>query len=191
LVKAWAASREAASDFIIAERYRVVEIAPWPAASGAASSPDALQYRLLVQDMNNHHEELAIPMTQAGLKFTDKLLLPAQIRRAHDLLSQHLLHTHGDSSVKPMIASREGIGRNATLITYATISAAITAGSITDTAQLDKALQAMVVEGRQARRQGYIHTDEQLAQLRETLIGDLFNAAAPDTMPAGSSRQNT
>ncbi|MEB0133868.1 hypothetical protein QN362_00825 [Actimicrobium sp. CCC2.4] len=191
LAKAWAASQETASDFIIAERYLVVGIAPWVAAPGAASSADALQCRLVVKDVNKHHEELVIPMTQVGLKFTDKLLLPAQIRRAHDLLNQHLLHTHGDSTVKPMIASREGIGRNATLITYATINEAITAGTITDTAQLDEALHAMVVEGRQARRQGYIHSEEQLAQLRATPLADFFDEAAPDAMPAGPSRQNT
>ncbi|MDY7572996.1 hypothetical protein [Actimicrobium sp. CCI2.3] len=49
---------------------------------------DFLRYELSVFDRDTGME-ITVPLTQAGLKFSDKLLRPAEIRRANSLLNAH------------------------------------------------------------------------------------------------------
>jgi protein tyrosine phosphatase len=117
-------------------------------------------------------DEFTIPITQIGLKFDNAVLKEEDIRAANAALNQHLQHSitsHAQSGTEPIIISRKGVGRNATLIVYHDILPLIRSGQITSDADLDTALQRVIVEGRKARSIHFVHSARQLQELRNAL----------------------
>lgn len=139
------------------------------------SEKDFLRYELSVIDRQSGIE-ITVPLTQAGLRFSDKLLRPAEIRRANSLLNAHqdAVNSCGyaDPSGSPavqLILSQAGSGRNATLITYHKMSHLIENGLVTEDT-LDAVLEEEIDAQRMRRGPGYVHSMEQLASLRTALM---------------------
>ena len=95
------------------------------------SGDDYQRFMLVVTDTRSAEIPapiIRIPITQAGLKFTDRVLDAQHIGRASKLLNDHIacLTVNGAATVNvapsinldQMILSRAGIGRNAALISY-------------------------------------------------------------------------
>ncbi len=136
---------------------------------------DFLRYELSVID-HATGIEITVPLTQAGLKFSDKLLRPAEIRRANSLLNAHQDAVtscgHVDQTGSPpvqLILSRAGSGRNATLISYHNICHLIENRLVTEDT-LDVVLEEEIVAQRMRRGPGYVHSMGQLASLRTALL---------------------
>lgn len=157
----------------LAERYEVIQVEQHP--------PQANHQRVMltVRDLEDSSKTITVPLTQAGLKFTDRLLRQREIETANTLLEDHrqlcvnALAPDGSlPTADPMIISLAGIGRNAVLITYRETLARINAEPTTshlDEHWLDDTLEDIVASGRRDRGPGFIHSDAQLQVLREGL----------------------
>ena len=124
-------------------------------------------YQLTVFDtVDNKH--ITVPLTQAGLKFDQRVLQHKDIERANVLLDQHRTQSgQSGTAPDPMIVSTGGIGRNATLITYRQVLARMGSGS--NPADLMAEIEAAVQDGRRDRGRGFIHSEEQMKELHTAL----------------------
>jgi hypothetical protein len=140
---------------------------------------DFLRHVLVAEDTwSKPPQVVRMPITQAGLKFSGRKLCVDEIQRASTLLDEHnawlnennalLALPANPADADKMILSFAGIGRNATLITYRVISAAIDDGKVTEES-LDFALNAEIWPNRVRRGPRYVHTPDQLVQLRAAL----------------------
>lgn len=151
---------------------------------------DFLRYELKVADLYDG-STVTVPLTQAGLKFSNKLLRPEEIRRASVLLDAHqdavMSYGHAERTELPvqLILSRAGAGRNATLICYQKIARLIENRQVT-AATLDLALEGEIDAGRIRRGSGYVHSIDQLASLRSALLDKV--AAIPPREPPVAAR---
>ncbi|GAA4025735.1 hypothetical protein GCM10022212_24510 [Actimicrobium antarcticum] len=158
---------------LIGGRYRL-ESVERTAGKNADDGSDFLRAEVLVIDTWSTAlpaAPLRIPITQAGLKFTDRLLRVEQIERASALLDAHndqCLTPDTPEAADKMVLSFAGIGRNATLITYRVLRDAIARGELTQDT-LDAALDAEITANRARRGPGYVHSIEQRNELREAL----------------------
>lgn len=156
-------------EIIIGNRYRVIPTKRENTADHIASYD--LQIRALASN-----EEFTLPITQIGLKFDNAVLEAEEIRAANAALDQHLQHGasyHLGSGKEPIIISRKGVGRNATLIAYHEILRWIRSGEIDSDASLDAALQFVILDGRQARSVHFVHSAMQLQELRNALLKEI------------------
>lgn len=143
----------------------------------AVCSTEALSstYVLKVKDTDPlaNNEIIAIPLTQAGLKFDDQVLQVPEIIVARGALASHLAFVsqlNPAVDVEPVIISGAGVGRNATLIMYRQIGALIEDAEITTEEELDSALLREISVGRAARGLHFVHSEGQLEQLRSALM---------------------
>ena len=157
-------------EIIIGNQYRIVPVK-------RDNTPDHIaSYDLTVTSLNDSGEEFSIPLTQIGLKFDNAVLEEDEIRAANAALDQHLQHNPASSShpaSEPIILSRKGVGRNATLIAYHEILPWIRSGQIVNEADLDNALQNVIAAGRRARGTRFVHSPQQLQELRNALLADM------------------
>lgn len=115
---------------LIGGRYRI-HPGSAPQENHPDSGDDYRRFMLVVTDTKSTEipaPTIQIPITQAGLKFTDRVLDAQHIGRASKLLRDHIacLTVHSTAAVEvarsinldQMVLSRAGIGRNATLISY-------------------------------------------------------------------------
>jgi hypothetical protein len=158
---------------LIGGRYRVISFRDISSSGAGSTGSDTLRHELVAQDTWSPAQPvIRVPITQVGLKFTDHLLRAPQIARASALLDAHnalLTQPVDPLNADKMILSFAGIGRNATLITYRVLSAAIARGELTEES-LDAALEAEITSNRVRRGPDYLHTQAQLAQLRAALL---------------------
>ena len=155
---------------IIGNRYQLTPV------KRESTSDHIACYDLEVTPLEADGEEFSIPITQIGLKFDNALLKSNEIRVANLALVQHLrrsAESNPGSASEPIIISRKGIGRNATVIVYHEILQWIKSGRITDDVGLDRALLNVIIEGRKARSLRFVHSAPQLQELRETLLADI------------------
>ena len=139
-------NREPNADLILGGRFNIVSIIPseWPPAvregRDYALRNQHRTCELTVIDMhldaNDPKRLRSIPLTQVGLKFTDKLLREAQIADANQVMIAHLKKRQPplpgvQRQSLPIIASAAKRGRGPTLIVFHEILARIEAGLIT------------------------------------------------------------
>lgn len=151
---------------------------------------DHMHYLLTVIDCSTTPPSArTVPVTQAGLKFSNSVLAQKEIERADEILGQHigLWSEHDPSTLQkdwvagvpptpqqaPMIVSYAGIGRNATLIVYHEIMCKIKRGEIRTEQEMDREMLAQIIEGRKARGPKFIQSDDQLLTLRQSLQSEL------------------
>ena len=165
-------------DQLIGGRYKIISFAR---IAQTDTGDDFLRHELVAVDTWSENQTIVrVPITQAGLKFTDRLLRVKEIARASALLDAHNARVQlTDDAVAgdKMILSFAGIGRNATLITYRVLDAAIDSGAVTRET-LDAALEAEIAANRLRRGPGYVHTPEQKDQLRAALLARIADREA-------------
>ncbi len=152
------AKENGADGLALDERYKLTGIAE------KKNGKDATRFDLTIVDAKCD-EPVIIPLMQAGLKFTDKLLREEQIQRAGKLLDQCSESPSLSADTPPLILSSAGHGRNAVLMTYREIGRQIDEKTVTDKASLETALHAVISEGRKIRSPYFVHSEKQLEQL--------------------------
>ncbi|MEB0136488.1 hypothetical protein QN362_14200 [Actimicrobium sp. CCC2.4] len=165
----------------LAGRYDVIAL---DKISGNAT--DHSCYQLTVFDtVDNKH--ITVPLTQAGLRFDQRVLEPDDIERANVLLDQHRnrLGQCDTAAPDPMIVSTGGIGRNATLITYRQVLARM--GSGLNSADLLEEIEVAVKDGRRDRGPGFIHSEKQLEALHDALEQKMRQPANVGTTATAAS----
>ncbi len=169
---------------LIGGRYLVTSVERIAGGGGS----DFLRHVLVAEDTwSKPPREVRMPITQAGLKFSERKLCVQEIQRASTLLDEHnawlnennalLAQPANPADADKMILSFAGIGRNATLITYRVLSAAIDDGKVT-AESLDFALDAEISPNRVRRGPRYVHTKDQRDELRLALLARIA-ARAP------------
>ncbi|MEB0020567.1 hypothetical protein [Actimicrobium sp. CCI2.3] len=152
----------------IGGRYRVISFKP----IGGGNS-DFLRHQLVAMDTwSKPEKKVQMPITQAGLQFTDRVLSAPLIARASALLDDHntwVTQPAEPINAEKMILSFAGIGRNATLITYRVLREAIKDGKVT-AGSLDDALDAEIMANRVRRGPRYVHSQDQRDALRAALL---------------------
>ncbi len=144
----------------------------------SSSGGDRLHYLLTVCDVDNPDNTRVVPLTQAGLQFTGRLLKAREIETASAILDAHrtLISTDLKETVRqaePTIYSHAGIGRNATLITYRRLSKLFAAGKITDETALAAALRNTIRIERAACGKRFLHSEAQINALWLALSANL------------------
>ncbi|MFT5532668.1 MAG: hypothetical protein ACI802_000893 [Candidatus Paceibacteria bacterium] len=139
-------------------------------------------------------KNLTIPLMQAGLKFTKKLLRVKEIKRASELMgpcpTPSTLPSTPEKQCDPLILSTAGHGRNAVLMTYREIVRQIDEGIVTDELSLGEALHAVILKGRETRSPHFVHSKLQLEQLYLALKDELLaKAASPVSSNEGAARR--
>ncbi|EGF30763.1 hypothetical protein IMCC9480_798 [Oxalobacteraceae bacterium IMCC9480] len=155
--------------------------------AGADRTGDHVRYDLTVFDTVKK-KNITVPLTQAGLKFTNAVLSADHIARASKLMDEHnatLEKTGQPSPDDPLIASHAGHGRNGTLITYRAICQRIKDGLVNDDVSLEAALKEVISKGRQAKPH-FVHSLAQFEQLHAALQTQL-KANRPRASAAGAS----
>ena len=196
----WKNSRQCNTDLILGGRFKVVSIVPperelsVKVGHGYHVDDMHLNCTLTVVDINadatNPANHRAIPLTQAGLKFTGKVLKAVQIVHASNVMTEHLEKCQpplqgAQHQSLPLVTSAAKRGRGPTLIVFHEITSQIKAGIVTDAKSIDAALSAIITTGREARiashvseksepdLNGFVHSAHQLQELRTALIEEL------------------
>ena len=166
---------ESNSELVFGNRYICGDLVQIAGKGRSGDKDDFVQYKLSVTDRSSGNK-VTIPLTQAGLKFTGRVLQPKEIRRASALVEAHrgAVQRHSDARhtkalSEQLILSRAGVGRNATVITYQKIARLIENGRVNE-ASLDRALEEEIDNARARRGPTYVHSIEQLGSLRTALL---------------------
>jgi len=210
----WQAHQKSGTQFVLGGRFEVVSInpneLPEVLPDGIDPRPDQMHFECELTVIDLQHPDDAIrriPMTQAGLKFSDKCLASKQIVQAHNILQDHQKRCMPSNALRdahpqslPTIASPAGRGRAPTLIVYNEIFERINAGLIIDKASLEATLLDVINDGRKARiasdlhlgrkpdLHGFVHSDNQLRELKIALEEHLQNKIAIDGVRKGVVR---
>lgn len=163
----WKKHLKSGTPLVLEGRYEVVEV-------NEISHDNAHSCHLATAlDLQNDRQRVTVPITQAALKFSERLLRGKQIQHANALLEQHLVErdkccvaTEGGRS-DAMIISYAGIGGNAALITYRVGLACIDKGLSEN--QLEGTLEKIVMEGRRCRNPRFLHSAAQLDEVKDVL----------------------
>ena len=173
---------------LIGGRYRITSIEAQP-----TQSTDLRHALLTVQDTtlppSHANYTQTIPLTQAGLKFTGKLLDVPEITAASAALDAHhqLIPRHVRRAARqagPTIYSHAGIGRNATLVTYRRITKLIRRNRITDEAVLAAVLRETINTERASCGKSFLHSDAQINALWLVLSQKLKDHIKSNTLPS-------
>lgn len=174
--------------FLINENYRITDIKKIKGKQ-LASGLDYFHYQISVTDLAGK-TKFTIPMTQAGLPLTEGRLAEDQIARAHAILKSHrtLLPPTPEESKpvpEPMVISKKGRIRNATLIVFTSVSKRIDSGLLATPEQVDHALHDAIAAGYDARgTKKFIPSPTQIKMLRAALMQRLANRLANATNQA-------
>ncbi|MES2832011.1 MAG: hypothetical protein V4695_08465 [Pseudomonadota bacterium] len=201
---------------VLGGRFKVVGVYP---ENPPALLPDGVEplaehmhftFSFTVLDLKNPYDApRVIPVTQLGLEFKGKYLNATQIEQAHNIL---LMHKRSCADVQalasaapqslPLIASSKGRGRAPTLITYSEIVNRIDSGLVVDEASLDAALIDVIERGRSARIcndlqndlqadiGGFVHSDQQLKELKAALSTHMQNRIAIAAVQRGVASES-
>jgi hypothetical protein len=204
LQEKWRKKKGQADGLVLGGRFKVMSIHPEQPGTDDAH----LACQLTVIDLQHPHADpRVIPLTQVGVHMTDDCLEAEQIVQAHHFLQAHQKSCaplrnlpDGEPQSLPMILSQKGRGRGPTVIVYNEIVERINAGLITDTPSLDAALVDIIGEGRKVRiasdilhdrkpdLNGFVHSDDQLQELKMALQAHLADKIAADaTNRAGAT----
>ena len=217
LIAQWNSSKEKQSDLILGGRFKVVSIEPnsWPPAVREGRDYNtrdkqrtcALTVVGIDDDKNDTAKHRRIPLTQVGLKFTDKLLREHQICHARVVVKEHLEKCipplpGAQRQFLPMIASAANRGRGPTLIAFDYVMSQIENDTIKDEASIDTALNEIITAGRKARiasdlhagrkpdLSGFVHSAAQLQELQTALRGELTSRRANSMLTSGRGARN-
>ena len=160
---------------------------------------DHVRYAMTVRDKRNPNTLITVPVTQAALPFTDKVLQPEKIERAHELMQ-----AHGDACEEYarangrdlqwknlMVLSHAGYGRNATVITYCRIAALAKQGMATvNENNLCEKLKEAITTGMASRDPNFVHSQPQMSALRVALERKILahESERPPVSRAGDAR---
>lgn len=139
--------------------------------SGAQEDRDHLRVQLTVRDRHTD-AQIRIPLTQVGLKFSDRIMRSAAIERADALLDQHLAQCadFAHSGKLPILVTTTGNGRNLLLQAYRDIRQGIRDDAVRDGAELDATLARLKEISQQLRGKNSGFTDEQIAEMKTLLL---------------------
>lgn len=150
--------------------------------------PNVTRYAITAFDIKNGLPDTKNPktvhITQAGLRFVNKLLQPEEIVQAAKLFASHPPsvmpetneaedHTRSQRQPQtgPLICSAAGIGRSAVLAVYQDLCSRMPGEVNQDT--LDHELAKAIEAGIDARGAKFLHSKAQLAVLRQTLLATI------------------
>ncbi len=162
--------------FDLSDRYQVTGLKK--ITGDYNKSDDHVRYEMTIRETQNPDKIITIPLTQAALPFTDRVLQPDKIKRAH-----HLMQAHCDACEdyartdkralawkNLMVLSHAGYGRNATVITYCRIAALAEQGATVVTEHnLCENLEEAIRTGMQSRDPNFVHSQPQMSALRKAL----------------------
>ena len=141
-------------------------------------SDDHVRYVMTVRDKRNPNKLITVPLTQAALPFTDKVLQDDKIERAHALMQAHCDESEKQAKANGrtskwkdlMVLSHAGYGRNATVITYCRIAALASqsADSVNKNNLCEKLEEAIAI-GMASRDPNFVHSRPQMSALRVAL----------------------
>ena len=164
-------SKQSNASLDLSDRYQVTDL------TKLHDGGDHIHYAMSVYDRATKKTR-TVPLTQAGLRFTDKVLQPEKIERAHELMQAHCdivakqAHANGAHFEwkNLMVLSHAGFGRNATVITYCRIAAL----AQQDTKQVHEKncqaqLEQAIATGMGARDPNFVHSLAQASALRVAL----------------------
>ncbi|MFT5534367.1 MAG: Leucine-rich repeat (LRR) protein [Burkholderiaceae bacterium] len=139
--------------------------------SDAPEDRDHQSVQLTVRDRYTDAQR-RIPLTQVGLKFSDRVLRSAAIQRADALLDQHLAQCadFAHSGQLPLMVTAGGNGRNLLLRAYREIRQGIRDDVVRNVADLDATLTRLAEISQQLRGKKHGFTDEQIAELKTLLL---------------------
>jgi hypothetical protein len=156
------------------ERYTLTKI---EIDNGIDEGGTATRFNLIITESKTEVDKLPemlhIPLMQAGLKFSGKLLRVDEIQSASALMGPCTTPSTSagvsDAQSDPLILSTAGHGRNAVLMTYREIVRQIDEKIVKTDAGLKKALEAVISQGREIRSPHFVHSEKQLAELYAAL----------------------
>ncbi|GAA4014615.1 hypothetical protein [Actimicrobium antarcticum] len=199
-------SKESGCSLLLGERYRVETFEPLDSLPVRKTGElrrdnerNFLRYQLVVTDTQHesgHETQIAIPITQAGLKFTGSVLEIDAIAQADELMDAHLqcLEVDGADTApansEPLVLSHVGFGRTGTLITYRHLSQRIKSGTLKSDG-IDEALNKVIMIGRQTRDPRFVHSEAQLGSLRAALLKVADELRLPEAGPSGRGDRPT
>ena len=172
-----ASQRSGDPDLLLGGRYRVIRF--------DVQHPEAHDHRhvlLSVQDtllgVDHANSIQTIPLTQAGMKFTGKLLDTPEIAGASAALDAHRKLIPNEilraaRQAEPTIYSHAGIGRNATLITYRRIAKLIRQNPIPNETVLAEVLRQTIKTEREFCGKKFLHSEAQINALWLALSANL------------------
>lgn len=157
----------------LGNRYQVDSVASIN-ESGASEDEDHLHAQMTVRDTLTNAQKV-VPLTQIGLKFTDKILRSTQIERADALFERHLDHIADPDrrGELPVMVSAGGTGRTLLLSAYRHIRQAIRDNVVRDIAELDATLALFAEISVQVRGKKYEFSAEQIAEMKTPLLREL------------------
>lgn len=148
------------------------------------------QYILRLQLYGDPSHKLNMPITQIGMPFENSTLKAQDIKRASTIAFTHhenlRKRCYPDDSqrpfldsekrlpknLQPLILSKFGHGRSATVVTYKAVSKLIHEREITTEREVQHALMKAIEHGRAARPH-FVHSYAQVEQLRTALVEEL------------------
>lgn len=177
LRKLWEASQKSGEEVTLGGRFRVTKFKQHPAAAG-----DRIHYSLTVTDIKSG-KETCVPLTQAGMKFTGRLLKVPEIETANAILDAHRGLVSEEASTgfrqaEPTIYSYAGIGRNATLIAYRRVISLIEQGQVPDLDRLRTELTGAIRLERMACGKRFLHSDVQIKEVWQALSKKVIERCA-------------
>ena len=162
--------------FDLSDRYQVTDLKK---ITGDYNKPDDhVRYEMTIRETQNPDKIITIPLTQAALPFTDRVLHPDKIKRAHELMQAHCdaceAYANKDKRALAwknlMVLSHAGYGRNATVITYCRIAALAVQGATAVTEHnLCEHLEGAIRTGMKSRDPNFVHSQPQMSALRKAL----------------------
>jgi hypothetical protein len=155
---------------------------------GGLQDPNFRQYILTLR-LPRSNDKITMPLTQIGMPFENATLKASDIERASEIASTNherlrkfcygrsghpleLPESMVPNNEGPMILSKFGHGRSATIVTYQAVCKMIHDEKIKSEKQVLKALMEVIETGRAARPH-FVHSRAQVEQLQIALVGEL------------------
>ena len=179
----------------LSDRYEVTE---FKAITDGDDGADYFRYAMTVSDEKGN--KTTVPLTQAALRFTGKVLQPEAIKRADELMVAHCEFVSKQTHVKNddfewknlMVLSHAGYGRNATVITYCRMAALADQNEkAVNEDNLQDKLEAAIKTGMESRDPHFVHSQPQMSALRTALAERLSEKKKehPNRASEGSARR--
>lgn len=147
-----------------------------------ADAPETNDHLLVQMTVRDTHTEAqkVVPLTQIGLKFTDRILRSKEIERADVLFEQHLDHIADPDrrGELPVMVSGGGTGRNLLLRAYRQIREGIRDDVVRGVADLDATLARLAEISVQVSGKSVAFSAEQIAEMKTPLLRELESRQA-------------
>jgi hypothetical protein len=185
-------ANKSSEKLLIGNRYEVKNIRQLDRSSDSSTENSEFNTPHFALDVEDTHPDstgkkarISIVLTQARVKFENKLLSTTAIKEASALMDDHNFKSAPTNKNRPdpMVISQAGIGRNATLIVYREMLGRIRNGTVADIDQLEKEVINLIRQGREVRGPQFVHSNEQIIELVKALQEELLNEESLEEPP--------